>query len=76
VSQLQAELTPDQARHLEEHGEVLTLEAVQHIAKVVGKDSAAQNVLDEIEARRHDGIEPVVILDKTSNALVLLWGKT
>ena len=72
---MEAELTPERARYLEENGEVLTIEAVEHIAKVVGADSAAQKLLDEIKAKEHDGIEPMVILDKRTNALVLIWGK-
>jgi hypothetical protein len=75
MSQMEADLTPERARYLEENGEVLTIEAVEHIAKVVGTDSAAQKLLDEIKTKGHDGIEPMVILDKRTNSLVLIWGK-
>lgn len=74
-SMFEADLTPEQARHLEEHGETLSIDAVRYIAKVVGPDSAAKKVLDEIEAKEHDDLEYMVILDHTSNSLVLIWGK-
>lgn len=72
MSQLIADLTPERAQHLQEHGETLTRETLEFLAD---KFETAQQVLDEIAKQEHEGIEPVVIFDRKTETLVLLWGK-